>query len=86
MNELERLCKLLDAEGIRYVREGNERVLFYLNNVECFARVSVEGKDPLFAGVGLRLFDCGHMKSAEHALTWCKWALGLITHSEVIYP
>lgn len=86
MNELMKLCKLLDMEGIRYVSEGDERVLFYLNKVECFACVSVEGNDPLFAGVGLRPFDCGHMKSAEHALTWCKWALGLITHDEVIYP
>ena len=86
MSELERLCKLLDKEGIHYIREGDERVLFYLNNVECFARVSTEGKDPLFGGIGCNPFDCGHMTSARHALSWCKWALGLIPRNKVVFP
>lgn len=71
MSELNRLCELLDEQGVEH-QPTNPGIEFRLAGTWCFANGSDDG---LFAGYGFMPWMCCHMKDAEHALRWCRDAL-----------
>lgn len=75
MSELNRLCELLDEQGVEH-KPTNLGIEFRLAGTWCFANESYDGSG-LFAGYGFMPWMCCHMKDAEHALRWCRDALGL---------
>ena len=75
MSELDRLYELLGEQGVEH-QPTNLGIEFCLAGTWCFANESDDGTG-LFAGYGFMPWMCGHMKNAEHALRWCRDALGL---------
>lgn len=75
MAELDRLSELLDEQGVEN-QPTNLGIEFRLAGTWCFANESDDGSG-LFAGYGFMPWMCGHMRDAEHALWWCRDALGL---------
>ena len=73
MTELDRLRELLDEQGVEH-RPTNLGIEFRLAGTWCFADPSDDG---LFAGYGFMPWMCCHMTDADHALRWCRDALGL---------
>lgn len=81
MSELDRLRELLDEQGVEH-QPTDLGIEFRLAGTWCFANESDDGSG-LFAGYGFMPWMCCHMRDAEHALRWCRDALGLeqvLTH------
>ena len=45
-------------------------ITFWLGGNECWMNPADSGG--LYGGVGFLPWMCGHMKDAEHALSWCR--------------
>ncbi|MBQ9007363.1 MAG: hypothetical protein IJ092_13495 [Atopobiaceae bacterium] len=75
MNEIARLCSILAKQGVPFEHSGGGGITFWLGGNECWMNPTDDGG--LYGGVGFLPWMCGHMKDAEHALSWCKRMLGM---------
>ena len=75
MNEIARLYSMLDKQGVPFEYGWDGGVKFWLGGNECWARPTDGGG--LYGGIGFLPWMCCHMKDAEHALSWCRWRLGI---------
>ena len=75
MAEIERLRNMLAKQGVPFERSGGGGITFWLGGNECWMNPADSGG--LYGGVGFLPWMCGHMKDAEHALSWCRRMLGM---------